>query len=258
MKPLKEITCPECKNKFSSRAKGATNCKKCGAKVHVNKSNSRLIEEEKPGVAAIKRASGPTVIRVQHIQEEKRTELPTPKDEPRGVTQGVPDQPGDTEASVAAAPVVTEMIPPVGLYSIFVELPNNFEILIFPELAGELKLSEEEEKAMMQWATMLYDYCVRHGITIPDYLELLPIILIPVGFHIKRVKLILRKVKEEKASRVPVEPEIPTGTIISEAGPRNMEVGRIDEAELARRMAHTVKKGKLGEDSKKMEIAVSA
>jgi len=233
----REVICPHCGHHQQSRAKGMTRCGECDKTFNVRKQapvKEAPVKKEREPLGDVKKVPESTapIIQIKHVPEPRRTEQPPPTKEGEKET---PEEEKTDEQAAAGG----EMIPPAGLYSIFVQLPNDFAILIYPDLEGELRLTPAEEAAMTQWAQMLYDYCIRHGITIPDYLELIPIVLIPLGFHAKRIKAIVAKVRAERAANKPppmLEPE--PGVSISTSADNTTAKSRVDMDELTRRMGN--------------------
>ncbi len=99
------------------------------------------------------------------------------------------------------------MISPDGLYML-VTAPNQILQLVYSDIK-ELELDAEEEKYLKDWAAMTWQYCIEHGYHIPDYLQLVAIVMAPFGFYAKRTRLILaaqalKKPKPEEETPPPI------------------------------------------------------
>lgn len=244
----RKVKCTHCGYVMQTSAKTHTSCKSCHKAFNVNSKKAQVSEgsasassvPSKPASSPLKSAvkMAPSPLERSEPTQVKVTHVPEPRKEPgfpEGESLGEPREPEREGAEEAQA----QMIQPEGLYTIFIELPNNLYVLIQPELTDYLTITPAEENQMRSTCTMLYDYCVRHGIVIPDYLELLAIILQFAGFHIKRIQRVKKKFDADAEARRIKPPEHPEGAAESTAADRNVNEIGVDMDELNRKMAHT-------------------
>jgi hypothetical protein len=156
------------------------------------------------GTTGIIRPSSPEIARstTESASPEKIAVSHIPVSKPGQVTpETPPEKEGEEKPAVGGMMISAE-----GIYSILIELPNTVMLTIRPSVGKELAISPEEEKMLKDWSMTLYDYCMRHGYTIPDYLELLPLVLTPAAFYLNRIRVVISaEEKKEKKPEPPIE-----------------------------------------------------
>jgi hypothetical protein len=203
MRDSRKIKCPWCGNVQDSKAEKGTRCNSCHKNFTITKSLKASAPVSPAPEAPSTRAATPAPEKSKIVPSQaiKVEHLPETRHEPeKEQKSGVPGEEVKPEI---------KMISPAGIYSIFIELPNNVIITIVPSIEKDLALTDEEVKMFKDWAMQTYDYCLSHGITIPDYLELLPILMTPAAFYLKRARMIISARQKKKEEEKP-KPEPPT------------------------------------------------
>lgn len=204
----RKVKCPKCGEEFSTKAVRAR-CPKCENRFFTSTVIDKVrspsdgqaivpskVEPSKPEAATpapITPKPMKPVVAVNYVPVQKKAlDIQEPISQPVKTDQPTETTETKTEGTNMGA----------AGYVFVVEGVHNLLQTLFPD-ADLDSLDEEDKKYLNDWGEMVEEYMQRHGYNVPDQLELLPILLMPIGFFSKDLRKIVASRKNKEIQKVP-------------------------------------------------------